>query len=239
MKTQKMTYLLIPGAWAGDWIWDKVALILRDRGHGVHTLTLSGLRKGEDALNVRLETHVQDVLTYIESNQLDSVVLVGHSYSGVVVGQVAAKAPHLIARTVFFEAFLPVDGKSLLEVSGLDVDHEKSLITANNGLWPAPTLDELKGQPLLTAEQIKFLATKQIDHPGRTVTDPAVLATPLSALRATFVSEKGWLSSSRESDLIVNLRQESKWEFKSIEGGHWPMLTMPDQLSNLLQEASA
>jgi len=96
-------------------------------------------------MNVRLETHVQDVLRFIESGQLDSLVLVGHSYSGIVVGQVTAKVPHLIARTVFVEAFLPVDGESLLEVSGLDVDHEKSLIAASNGKRPAPDLDELRG----------------------------------------------------------------------------------------------
>ena len=97
----------------------------------------------------------------------------GHSYSGIVVGQVSVKAPQLVAHSVFIEAFLPIDGQSLLEVSGLGVAHEKGLIEANSGLWPAPTLDELKWQPHLLGEEIAFLASKQVDHPGRTVTDPA------------------------------------------------------------------
>lgn len=234
-----MDYVLVPGAWAGSWIWDELASRLRQKGHIVHQLTLSGLRNDEDASNVRLRTHVDDVVAYLKLHCTNSVVLVGHSYSGIVVGQVSAKVPKLIAHSVFIEAFLPIDGQSLLEVSGLDVAHEKSLIEANSGLWPAPTMDELKGQPHLSEEQIALLASKQRDHPGCTVTDPAILETALSKLRATFLSEEGWLTTSREADYVSALKRESTWDFKIIAGGHWPMLTIPDQLSELLHEISA
>lgn len=229
-----MNYVLIPGAWAGGWVWDAVATRLRQAGDVVHALTLPGLDDEDDAEKVRLATHVDAVTRYLKSNNLRDVVLVGHSYSGIVVAQVAAKEQKRVAHSVFIEGFLPVDGKSLLDVSGLDVDHEKRLIDENGGLWPAPSREELEGQPHLSVELIALLAANQMGHPGRTVTDQAMLAGPLTMFRATFISEEGWLSSSREADLVETLQDHENWDFKVIEGGHWPMLTIPDELAALL-----
>jgi pimeloyl-ACP methyl ester carboxylesterase len=229
-----MNYVLIPGAWAGGWVWDEIAPRLRQHGHVVHQLTLPGLEDESDPKKVRLATHVDAVAGYIESHDLRDAILVGHSYSGIVVGQVATRHQRRVAHSVFVEGFLPVDGKSLLDVSGLDVVHEKRLIDENGGLWPAPTREELEGQPHLSVELIDLLAAKQKGHPGRTVTDKATLAGSLTMLRATFISEEGWLSSSREADLVETLHNHDNWDFKVIEGGHWPMLTIPDELSALL-----
>jgi pimeloyl-ACP methyl ester carboxylesterase len=233
-----MIYVLIPGAWAGGWIWDAIATRLRQSGQPVHQLTLPGLGNGEDGGKVHLTTHVNAVIDYLESRELKDVVLVGHSYSGIVVGQVSSRLQNRVAHSVFIEAFLPVDGKSLLEVSGLDVAHEKRLIEGNGGLWPAPTLEELKSQPHLTNELVKLLASKHKDHPGKTVTDSAAIAAPLANLRSTFISDAGWLSSSREADLIQTLQKNDNWSFIIIEGGHWPMLTIPDELARLLRGLS-
>jgi pimeloyl-ACP methyl ester carboxylesterase len=229
-----MNYVLIPGAWAGGWVWDAVATGLRQSGHVVHQLTLPGLDDQNGAEKVRLATHVDAVTRYIGSQNLRDVVLVGHSYSGIVVGQVAARHQQRVAHCVFIEGFLPVDGKSLLDVSGLDVVHEKRLINRNGGLWPAPTREELEGQSHLSVELIDLLAAKQKGHPGRTVMDQAKLSVPLTMLRATFISEEGWLRSSREADLVESLRNHDNWDFQEIEGGHWPMLTIPDEISALL-----
>jgi len=229
-----VNYVLIPGAWAGAWVWDAVATKLRQYGHIVHQLTLPGLGNDDDAGQVRLATHVDAVIEYVESRNLEDVVLVGHSYSGIVVGIASTRVQQRVAHSVFIEGFLPVEGKSLLDVSGLDVAHEKRLIRENGGLWPAPTREELEGQPHLSAELIDLLVAKQQDHPGRTVMDQARLAVPLTMLRATFISEEGWLRSSREADLVETLRNQRSWEFKVIEGGHWPMLTIPDEISRLL-----
>lgn len=105
-----------------------------------------------------------------------------------------------IAHSIFIEAFLPSDGKSLLEVSGLDDAHEIGLIKENGGYWLAPTLEDLEGQPHLAEELIRLLVLKQKDHPGKTVTDQAKLSRPPST---TFILEKGPPSSSREADLLA------------------------------------
>lgn len=232
-----MNYVLVPGAWAGSWVWDEVGSNLKQRGHNVHQLTLSGLQDGEDAKSLQLKNHVDDVIHYLESNDLSSVVLVGHSYSGIVVGLVTTKAPDRISHTVFVEAFLPVQGKSLLEVSGLNVEEEIKRIDSNDGLWPAPTLEELKSQPHLSDKLVDILIANQKGHPGKTVTDAAILENPLSEINATFISREGWLSTSQEFDLITSLKTRRNWKFRTIDGGHWPMLTIPDRLSEMLDEA--
>lgn len=185
-----MVYVLVPGAWSGEWVWDEVAARLSDKGHAVHSITLSGLNADDHGAGVSLEEHVRDVIYYINSNDLKHVILVGHSYSGLVVGQVAVQAPQLVRHTVFIEAFLPIDGKSLLEVSGLDAHTELRLIKQHVGLWPPPTKEELEDQPHLNPAQIGLLAAKMVGHPGRTVTDPARLPAPLATICATFISSR-------------------------------------------------
>jgi pimeloyl-ACP methyl ester carboxylesterase len=233
-----MDYILIPGAWMGEWIWRETASRLRQNGHTVYPITLSGLKENDHGAGVRLATHVQDVLNHIQANKLKKVVLVGHSYAGLVVGQAAAQAPEKVAHTVYVEAFLPVNGQSLLEVAGLDVAHERRLIAENSGLWPPPTREELSQQGSLSIEQVEFLASTLVGHPGYTVTDPAVLPRPLASLPSTFIAETGWLSGSREAELLHSLKDEPKWTFISIEGGHWPMLTMPEELVTHLLDIS-
>ena len=229
-----MNFVLVPGAWAGSWIWDQVGADLKQRGHNVHQLTLSGLRDDENARDVGLETHIDDVIDYLESNDLNSVILVGHSYSGIVVGLVTAMATERVCHTVFLEAFLPVQGSSLLDVSGLDVNEELKLIDSNEGYWPAPTLEELKSQSQLSENLVHMLVERQKDHPGKTVTDTVPTEPRLPEIDATFISEKEWLSTSREFELLESLRTERKWSFQTIAGGHWPMLTIPSHVSEIL-----
>lgn len=231
-----MNYVFVPGAWAGGWIWDRVVTRLQYLGHTTFQLTLPGLGKEPDPFKVRLADHITFVNNFLELHCLRDIILVGHSYSGIVVGQVASMSNQFIAHTVFIEAFLPISGKSLLEVSGLDILHEQWLIDKNKGLWPAPNREELRGQPYLTSELIDLLVSKQKDHPGKTVTDKAQLHQPLTSLCSTFISRSGWLESSREAKLVDTLRVCAGWVFKEIEGGHWPMLTIPDQISTILHE---
>ncbi|WP_434341094.1 alpha/beta fold hydrolase [Motilimonas cestriensis] len=227
-----MEFVLVPGAWAGGWLWDEVAKDLSEKGHTIHQLTLSGLNEKSETDRVGLSTHVEDVESYIATHGLKSVVLVGHSYSGIVVGQVATRRNVSIHHSIFIEAFLPVSGQSLLEVSGLPVEEEKRSIANNQGMWLAPSREELESQPILNEAQISLLVSKQKPHPGNTVTEPAMLESSLDEIPATFMAHEGWLSNSRETELIDKLRTSNKWQFYEIDGGHWPMLSIPEQLSD-------
>lgn len=131
--------------------------------------------KDEQGADVRLETHVQDVIAYIETHGLTDVTLVSHSYSGVVAGQVADRFPDTISRVAFVEAILPIDGQNMLESGGNDVETETKLIRENDGLWPHPNAEELSYEKHLSERQRKHLLDKFVDQPGKTITDYATI----------------------------------------------------------------
>jgi pimeloyl-ACP methyl ester carboxylesterase len=126
--------VLILGAWMGAWVWNPASSGLRALGHDVYPLTLSGLDdEHADVSDVGLETHVDDVLSVLEECDLRDVAVVGHSYSGIVAGQVADRALDRVAHTVFVDAFLPHD--AFPEPQRKD---ELRQIAENGGRWPAP-----------------------------------------------------------------------------------------------------
>ena len=96
------TFVLVHGAWSGGWAWRKLARLLQSRGHEAIRATLTG--QGERAHLARpdtdLETHIRDVTALIEFEELQDIVLVGHSYGGMVVTAVADRLPGPIARLV-------------------------------------------------------------------------------------------------------------------------------------------
>ncbi|MFE1786375.1 alpha/beta fold hydrolase, partial [Streptomyces sp. NPDC059506] len=104
-------FVLVAGAWLGAWAWDDVVPELRAAGHGAHALTLSGLaeRRGVPAGQ---QTHVQDVVGEVERLGLRDVVLVGHSYSGIPVGQAAERIGDRLNRIVFVDSSVPAHGES-------------------------------------------------------------------------------------------------------------------------------
>ena len=89
------TYVLVPGAWLGGWAWQDVAARLRRKGHDVYPVTLTGLGERVHLARpeVDLETHIADVVNTIKWNDLDDVILAGHSYAGTVITGVADRIP--------------------------------------------------------------------------------------------------------------------------------------------------
>jgi pimeloyl-ACP methyl ester carboxylesterase len=96
------TFLLVHGAWHGGWCWRRVSALLTGRGHSVFAPTLTGLGERSHLMNadIRLATHVADVVNVIKWEQLTDVVLVGHSYAGFVISGVAERAPSALASIV-------------------------------------------------------------------------------------------------------------------------------------------
>src|SRR6266498_5853186 len=109
------TYVLLHAGWAGGWQWRAVAQRLRMEGHEVYTPTFTGLgeRVHLASSEVGLETHIQDILGVLTYEDLHDVILVGHSYSGMVSTAVAERVPERLAHLVYVDAFVPQDGQSL------------------------------------------------------------------------------------------------------------------------------
>jgi pimeloyl-ACP methyl ester carboxylesterase len=142
-------YVLVGGAWLGGWCWKPIARLLRDQGHDAYPLTLTGL--GERAHlaspQVDLETHITDVVNLIEFDDLSDVVLLGHSYAGIVVTGAADRIPERIAQLVYLDSGPVPDGLAYLDTQSPEVrQHTGRDVTTHGDGWPLPmpSWDELE-----------------------------------------------------------------------------------------------
>ena len=112
------TYVIVHGAWGGGWDWRGIDSMLTRRGHRVVRVTLTGLgeRYHLASPNIGLETHIDDVVNKILWDDLRDVVLVGHSYGGMVITGVVDRIPERIKRVVYLDALLPDSGESVMSI---------------------------------------------------------------------------------------------------------------------------
>jgi pimeloyl-ACP methyl ester carboxylesterase len=220
--------VLVHGAWHGGWCWTKLAPLLRAAGHQVFTPTLTGLgeRVHQLSADVDLGTHVQDVVALLEYEDLRDVILVGHSYGGMVIAGVAAAAAPRVAKLVYLDAFLPEDGKSVKDYAPL----------------PPTRADGWRVAPLATAQQFGVTNVQDaewVDHrlgdqPFKTFTDPARLSgSSLPPARQSFVqcSEAPWFVEAGERAKRMGFRYRAL-----LTAGHDAMITQPGELADLLVE---
>ncbi|MFD6989028.1 alpha/beta fold hydrolase [Streptomyces sp. NPDC059943] len=231
-------YVLVAGAWLGSWAWDEVVPELRAAGHDAHALTLSGLAERRDEERDRpigSKTHVRDIVDTIERLDLRDVVLVGHSYSGIPVGQAAERIGDRLSRVVFVDSNVPTDGESF--VSGWPDGRAavEAAIAGSGGFWPPLTAAEFEGQGL-TDEQITRIVSGATPHPGATLTEPASLERPLAELPATYI--KCLLDWPEPSPEVAELLKSENWRLVEMNTGHWPMFSQPHELARILLGAA-
>ena len=106
-------FVLVHGAWHGAWCWRKLLPLLREKGHRAFAVSLTGLGDRAHQLNpdIRLSTHIDDVIAVIESEELTDLILVGHSYGGLLATGVADRLPERIRRLVYLDAIVPHSGE--------------------------------------------------------------------------------------------------------------------------------
>ncbi|TCC02940.1 alpha/beta fold hydrolase [Kribbella soli] len=228
-------FVLVPGAWLGAWAWDEVAGALRGAGHGVHPVTLSGLaeRRGVDAGQ---QQHVADIVAVVESQDLQDVVLVGHSYSGIPVGQAAGRIGDRLRRVVYVDSNIPTDGKSF--VDGWSEEGQawvREQMATSDGYWPPLTAEDYADQDL-TDEAIELIVSRGTPHPGRSISEPAELVKPIGELPTTYL--KCLMDGTTPSTDVLEQLKSPSWELVELKTGHWPMFSQPAALAQLLSAAA-
>ena len=140
------TYVLVHGGGHGGWCYQRVARLLRSAGHEVYTPTLTGLGERSHLLSpdIDLDLHIRDVVAVLHYEDLDDVILVGHSYGGMVITGVADRAADRIGRVVYLDAANPENGQSLVDVAGpiIEVDPpagRRSSTASSSCCCPRPT----------------------------------------------------------------------------------------------------
>ena len=140
---RKPAFVLVPGSWCGAWCWKPVADRLRNAGHTVFPMSLTGLAERSHLLSDRitLETHVMDVVNLIKYNDLRDVVLVGHSYAGIVLTAVAERIPQCLRHIVYLDAMVPKPGECAMDLIPNDEAEQRVLRARHDGglSIPAPT----------------------------------------------------------------------------------------------------
>jgi pimeloyl-ACP methyl ester carboxylesterase len=228
-------FVLVAGAWLGSWAWDEVVPELRAAGHGAHALTLSGLAE-KRGVPAGQQTHVADIVGEVERLGLRDVVLVGHSYSGIPVGQAAERIGDRLAHLVFVDSNVPADGGSFVSALSEGRAAVEASIAETGGFWALPTAADFAGQGL-TDEQIARFLDGSTPHPGASLTEPAQLSRPLGELPATYI--KCLLDWPQPSDDVVELLKSERWRLVEMDTGHWPMFSQPQELARILREAAA
>jgi pimeloyl-ACP methyl ester carboxylesterase len=223
-------FVLVPGAWLGSWAWDDVVPHVRAAGHGSYPMTLSGLAE-KQGVPAGQQTHVQDVVNEVVRRNLHDVVLVGHSYSGIPVGQAAERIGGRLTHLVFVDANVPIDGESFTEGSA----EFEAAITENGGFWRPLTAAEYGGQGL-TDEQIARIVAGSTPHPGATLTEPAALKRSIGELPTTYV--KCLLDWPEPTETVARLLSSERWRLVTMDTGHWPMFSQPRELAEILLDAT-
>jgi pimeloyl-ACP methyl ester carboxylesterase len=225
-------FVLVPGAWLGSWAWDEVVPELQAAGHGAYPLTLSGLAE-KQGLPAGQQTHVQDIVNEIEANNLLDVVLVGHSYSGIPVGQAAERIGDRLSHVVFVDSNVPINGESFASHWYEGAAALEASIAENGGFWMPLDAADYQGQGL-TEEQIGRIVGGSTPHPGATLTEPAAMECSIGELPVTYI--KCLLDEPEPSEIVAKLLTSGRWRLVTMDTGHWPMFSQPHDLARILLE---
>ena len=233
------TFVLVHGSWHGGWCWRRITPLLRSAGHDVYTPTLTGLGERSHLLSpqVSLATHVTDIANALRYEDLRNVVLVGHSYAGMVITAVAEQCADQIDQLVYLDAFVPDDGACLNDyldpavVAGLRAE-----VDAEGEGWKQPPLFEFFG--LDRPADIAWVRSKACAHPYRTNQDLVELSNPRAAsLRRTYIEFTKQLPNSPPSPFrqFAERARKRGWHVGEIATGHDAMITAPEQLAGVLR----
>lgn len=102
------TYILIHGSWLGGWSWDDISSRLQEAGHSVEAPTLAG--------DGTLTDHIGEVVEIIDAHIGEDVILVGHSYAGMVITGASHARPDAVSEAIYLDAFMPEEGQCAFDV---------------------------------------------------------------------------------------------------------------------------
>jgi pimeloyl-ACP methyl ester carboxylesterase len=214
-----------------------VAPRLRAAGHEVFAPTLTGLGERAHLLApaIDLDTHAADVLGVLECEELRDVVLVGHSYGGMVITAVAERAAGRLARLVYLDAFLPRDGECLLDLFPPAARAQTlARARAEGAGWYLPPQRDAHPYGVTAPADVAWLRRRFAAQPLRTLQQPVRRADPAAgALPRTFVActATGWFAGS-----VARARAEGGWDVRELDAVHDVMVTAPQALTDVLLE---
>jgi len=241
------TFVLVHGGGHGGWCYQHVAKILRQHGHDTYAPTLTGLADRQHLLTPGIDLNMQitDVVNLLEFEDLSDVILVGHSYGGMVITGTADRIPERLANLVYLDAAYPQNGQSLEDVAPEMMAAAKRSMQTIEGvelvLFPGQfPMVEGDYYGVTDPEQIEWMKPKLTPHPWKCFTQKLILNNE-AVLRQIPVSffvtaiQKATLGEEAKEGLKT-LTQGRFWE---IDTGHDLMISEPEQTASALEEIAA
>ncbi|MEV6902047.1 alpha/beta hydrolase family protein [Amycolatopsis sp. NPDC051372] len=221
------TFVLVPGAWHGSWMFESVIPLLERAGHTVHALTLTGLRPDDDDATVasaNLDTHAGDVVSLLDRARITDVTLVGHSYGGMVISAAADRAGGRVSRLVHLDAYVPRDGESCWSLTTEAYRQSFVAGAADTGHAVRPPF--------------------RAPHGGDPRRRPHPLASLVQTIRLTgvvdrvprrdFVYCSGWEDGTPFAGLRARLEADPGWRVHDLPTAHNAMREAPGAVAELL-----
>lgn len=239
-------FLLVHGAWHGAWCWRAVTAALVRAGHRAHAVTLTGLGERAHLLreDIDLQTHVDDVVHAIEAEEMQHLVLVGHSYAGMLVTAVADRMPQRLSHLVYLDAVVPKPGESWSSTHTAAIRASRMDAAAASPRFAFPAPDPAVFG--LDGPSHAWVQRRQTPHPGHTYEMPLkfdvarVASVPrtfidctspalgtIDAIRTRVRSTTFWDGAWRQGARVVEMRT-----------GHDPMISEPQALTDILLDCA-
>lgn len=241
------TYVLVPGFWLGAQVWRPVTDSLRQHGHDVHAVDLSGM--GERAHlaspEIDLSTHIDDVVRLLEQQDLRDVVLVGHSYGALVTTGAADRVPERVARLVYIDSGPLPNGTAQADFDGPDARaaNEERVVSHGQG-WQLPPPDWAAlaaAAPDVDDAAVAALVAGSRPQPWRTATQPVALTGAWQHLPRTGVLCSFGLEQLRQmaphAPVFAHM-VDGDWTYVELPTWHWPMVSRPAELAAVLDSAA-
>jgi pimeloyl-ACP methyl ester carboxylesterase len=230
------TYVLVHGGGHGGWCYQHVARRLRSAGHEVYTPTMTGLGERSHALSpaIDLDFHIRDIVAVLHYEDLRDVILVGHSYGGMVITGIADRATDRVGHIVFLDAATPKNGQSLVDVAGpfILAARTNSRIVDGVELVLFPGTDPMNFYGVTDPEQIAWMKPKLTPHPWKCFEQKLVLHDE-AAMREIPQSHIVCRVTLATRD-VPALKAASDGRVWDIDTGHDLMITEPKAVTDLL-----
>jgi pimeloyl-ACP methyl ester carboxylesterase len=226
----------VHGAWHGGWCWRRVGDRLQKAGHRVFAPTLTGVgeRRHQLTAEVDLETHIRDILGVLEAEELESVVLVGHSYAGLVISGVAARAKERIRQLVYQDALLAEDGQSWAEAFPPDIaEARRKGATITNGVKTIPAPDpEIYG--FADPADTVWVRRRMTPHPYASFEQKSCLNGLLGNGLPRLYIDCTAPPIAALATIKDRYRGRPEWPFVELKTGHDAMVSAPEEVARLL-----
>ncbi len=231
------TFLLCHGAWGGGWSWKKMHPLMQAAGHRFLTPTYTGLGERAHLANaaIDLDTHIQDILNVITYEDLRDVVLLGHSYGGMVATGVADRARERVTQLVYLDAFVPRDGESLLDLNEPARARMREAAKSGNG-WRVPPNPTPPDTP---AADIEWLSARRVQMPLQCFEMKLKLHHGEPAMPRSYIYATRTTPEDTFGRFAARARTEPGWRYFEIDASHSPNVTAPEALMAVLDRIVA